>query len=431
MGIIVLGRGDFFPPHLAEPVSERVTIPQGATFHFLSDYGDGLRLGPSSFPVWEHLCHAQQPHPAGGLLTNLTVHHDAALADRSLPDHPDFRGFTLVRPGVDGCPEPLRLCTCTPGEQPKDPDSRHTCDGLLGREDVRGDVFWVAGSSFLRVDQPRAAMFSSEEGFEEQPSPEESSCDELSRDEPSPGEVAAEGQTGAFTADDPNWKPSRTDRDEAAGANRYLMRMLRGGETLHCALRRRLLLVSEDSAFSNHAPRHVKWVLAGASTIRLTACAGLKDDEATVLFPRTTGTTRLRMLARASSEQSIPIEVGEGRPRGAPPARSRWSRADWQAVQTANREAFRNHPKLVYVCDGTVVLVGGVGDDLRNHAAAHVKAVAQTGTCFVGRFEKNTTFLDGGRYTITGETHRLADLARRLVMDFTGDMPIEVKSRRG
>ncbi|RSS78241.1 hypothetical protein EF918_21760 [Streptomyces sp. WAC06614] len=172
------------------------------------------------------------------------------------------------------------------------------------------------------------------------------------------------------------------------------------------------------------------WVLGGASTIRVTACARRTGSGATIQFPRTTSSLRLRVLARAAEDQLLPVEVGEARPDGAPPPRARWSREDWQAVQAANREAFKSSPRLVYVCDGTVVLVSGVDDGLRNHDERHVKAVCRDGGFFKGRFEKNTSYLGGGRYTITGDTYRLAERARSLVLDFTGDMLIDVKASR-
>lgn len=152
MGYIFLGHGDLdLDPSVTRPDMEYVAIPRGTTIQFYTDAGQGLVYGRHDLNVWEQL---QAPWPAldsSRVTYNLTLYNARELWDEELKDNPQFGGHTLIRAGVGGVPDPLRMCTGTPTTCPTDPRQvtagrKHTCDGILAQ--YVGDLYWLACTSF-------------------------------------------------------------------------------------------------------------------------------------------------------------------------------------------------------------------------------------------------------------------------------------------
>lgn len=156
MGFILLGHGGLdVDPRVTPKEMEYVAIPQGTTIQFYADSGQGLVYGSYRLDIWEQL---QAPWPAldsSRVTYNLSLYNARELWDEELQNDPQFGGHTLVRAGVDGVPDPLRMCTGTPSTCPTDPravakGAKHTCDGILGT--YAGDLYWLACTSFMRAD---------------------------------------------------------------------------------------------------------------------------------------------------------------------------------------------------------------------------------------------------------------------------------------
>ncbi len=154
MGYILLGHGALnLDPRVTPKEMEYVAIPQGTTIQFYADAGQGLVYGSSHLDIWEQL---QAPWPAldsTRVTYNLALYNAAELWENELKNNPQFGGHTLIRAGVGGVPDPIRMCTGTPTTCPTDPRQvaagrTHTCSGILGQ--YKGDLYWLACSSFIR-----------------------------------------------------------------------------------------------------------------------------------------------------------------------------------------------------------------------------------------------------------------------------------------
>lgn len=118
-------------------------LPRGTTLWIMTDHGLGLDLRQG---IWHQLAEDYLPCFEGDVLPNFwRVTWAADLGDASLLDHPDFEGFTILRPGIDG-PDPLALCggdpACPTTDRAVEAGVRHTCDGVLGRAEG-ATVHWV------------------------------------------------------------------------------------------------------------------------------------------------------------------------------------------------------------------------------------------------------------------------------------------------
>jgi hypothetical protein len=152
MGYILLGHGGLdVDPKVTPKAMEFVAIPQGTTIQFYADAGQGLVYGSRQLDIWEQL---QAPWPAldsSRVTYNLCLYSAQELWDDELKNNPQFGGHTLVRAGIGGVPDPVRMCTGTPATCPTDPravarGSTHGCDGILGT--YAGDLYWLACTSF-------------------------------------------------------------------------------------------------------------------------------------------------------------------------------------------------------------------------------------------------------------------------------------------
>lgn len=150
MGYILLGHGGLeldggFPEGMGT-----VAIPAGTTLQCYSDTGQALVYGAKQLDVWEHLATPWPPMDSTNVTYNLTLSSAKELWDEELKNNPSFAGHTLIRAGVDGVPDPIRLCNGTPQTCPTDPRQvaagrTHTCDGILGT--YKGELYWVACTS--------------------------------------------------------------------------------------------------------------------------------------------------------------------------------------------------------------------------------------------------------------------------------------------
>lgn len=157
MNYVLLGHGGLeVEPVTVPPDMEIVAIPQGTRVHFYSDAGQGLWYGQEELDVWEQLQTPWPPLDSRNVTYNLTLRNAPEAWDSLLENEPAFGGNTLVRPGFDGLPGSIPLCTGTRRTCPTDPrqvaaGARHTCDGVLGR--YGGDLYWVSCTSFDGAEQ--------------------------------------------------------------------------------------------------------------------------------------------------------------------------------------------------------------------------------------------------------------------------------------
>jgi hypothetical protein len=151
MGYILLGHGglDLDAGAIPEGMGT-VAIPAGTTLQFYSETGQALVYGNKELDLWAQL---QTPWPAldsTRVTYNLTLSSAKELWDDELKNHPSFAGNTLIRAGVDGVPDPIKLCNGTVDTCPTDPrqvlaGKTHTCDDVLGT--YKGDLYWLACTS--------------------------------------------------------------------------------------------------------------------------------------------------------------------------------------------------------------------------------------------------------------------------------------------
>ncbi len=155
MGFILLGHGGLdVDPNVTARDMEFVAIPRGTVLRFFADSGQGVLFGSGSPALWEQL---EPPWPAldaSAVTYNLSLYSAQELWDEELRAWLPVAEHTLVRAGVAGVPDPLRMCTGTRATCPVDPTavargSEHTCDGVLGT--YAGELVWVACTSFERA----------------------------------------------------------------------------------------------------------------------------------------------------------------------------------------------------------------------------------------------------------------------------------------
>jgi hypothetical protein len=156
MGYILLGHGGLdVDPSVTAADMEFVAIPSGTTIQFYADAGQGLRYGSRALDLWEQLSAPWPALDSSRVTYNLCLYSAKELWDDELQNNPQFGGHTLVRAGVDGYADPLRMCTGTKATCPTDPrdiagGATHHCDGILGT--LAGDLYWVACTSFENVN---------------------------------------------------------------------------------------------------------------------------------------------------------------------------------------------------------------------------------------------------------------------------------------
>ncbi|MFF4369308.1 hypothetical protein [Streptomyces sp. NPDC001594] len=146
MGYIVIGQGDLQVDraNVAEGM-EIVAVPQHVTLRAYFDEGKGLRYGPG-LDVFGQL--SACPEISGDVSVNLALHAREDLKGAELAEFlHHVPGYELIRPGFDGWPNPLLLCTdqndvCPKSAADLEAGKSHQCSGVLS---VRGgDVIWLA-----------------------------------------------------------------------------------------------------------------------------------------------------------------------------------------------------------------------------------------------------------------------------------------------
>jgi hypothetical protein len=242
MGFILLGHGGLdVDPEVTPKEMEYVAIPQGTTLQFYADSGQGLVYGSYRLDIWEQL---QAPWPtldSSRVTYNLTLHSAGELWDEELKNNPQFGGHTLVRAGISGVPDPLRMCTGTPASCPTDPravakGATHTCDGILGT--YRGDLYWLACTSFLHSDA-------------------------------SVTNAALQGlQDNVRMGEDPEWKPGDSDLEQVAAVNGRNVKDAGDGTILDYQLGGLLFLIGDghDGQHSAYA-RFQRNAMVGTLTV--------------------------------------------------------------------------------------------------------------------------------------------------------------------
>ena len=194
MGYILLGHGGLdVDPRVTPKDMEFVAIPRNTTIQFYADAGQGLVYGSHELDIWEQL---QAPWPAldsSRVTYNLSLYSAQELWADELKNDPQFGGHTLIRAGVGGVPDPIRMCTGTRATCPTDPravaqGATHTCDGILGT--YSGDLYWLACTSFENAN--RAVT------------------------DPAMGGMS----TDVVMGEDPYWVPGDSDQDAIAEVNR-------------------------------------------------------------------------------------------------------------------------------------------------------------------------------------------------------------------
>ncbi|MFF4704560.1 hypothetical protein ACWC4D_40460 [Streptomyces sp. NPDC001288] len=156
MSYILLGHGsiDLEPGFVASGM-ETVAIPQGTTLQVYSDAGQTLLYGADELDRWERLQAPWGPLDSSNVTYNLVLQNDEGSWEHDLANDPRFGGNTLVRPGREGVPDPIRLCHGTPDTCPTRPEQvaggmTHTCDGILGT--LQGDLYWLACTGFVGLE---------------------------------------------------------------------------------------------------------------------------------------------------------------------------------------------------------------------------------------------------------------------------------------
>lgn len=196
MGYILLGHGTLdLDPSVTSPEMEIVAIPQNTTIQFYTDAGQVLWYGARELDLWSRLHAPWAPLDSNSVTYNLALHSDVDSWTQDLRNSLEFDGHTLIRAGVDGFPDPLVLCTgtreiCPTGVDQVAAGARHGCDGVLGREDLEGDLYWLACTSIEGADQ-------------------------------SVVDAALDGRpTDVRLGHDPDWAPGEADHEAMARVNR-------------------------------------------------------------------------------------------------------------------------------------------------------------------------------------------------------------------
>lgn len=158
MGFILLGHGGLACDPALAPTMEVVAIPQGTTLQFYADAGQGLGYGWQELDVWEQFQAPWPPLDSRHVTYNFLLEGNDACYAQELRHDPHFGGHELIRPGIGDVPHRIPLCTGTPATCPTGAaqvaaGARHGCDGILGREDLRGDMYWLACTTAHDAEQ--------------------------------------------------------------------------------------------------------------------------------------------------------------------------------------------------------------------------------------------------------------------------------------
>ncbi|MFQ3563043.1 hypothetical protein QZN11_40400 [Streptomyces gramineus] len=155
MGYVLLGSGRIgADPACVPPRMRYVAIPRGTRIRFYCAAGrQKAGAAPSAVPG-HRLQGPWIPLDSSHVTSNLTLRRADGPWERELAGSPELDGHTIVVPGRDGVPDPLRLCTGTAVTCPTDPrqvadGAVHGCDGVLAT--LHGDLHWLAGDEVLSL----------------------------------------------------------------------------------------------------------------------------------------------------------------------------------------------------------------------------------------------------------------------------------------
>lgn len=231
MGYVLLGHGIFsVDPAVIRPGMELVALPEGTTLQFYSDAGQELFYGAEELEHWERLPRYLTRLSSREVTYNFALGSAPEDWDTELRNNPRFGGDTLIRPGVNGYPDPVPLCDGDSLSCPTAPDlvaagMEHDCTGLLGL--LRGDLHWVA-------------------------------CTELDRADPRVVAAAMGGvRRGVLLGEDPCWMPDAAALRAVARTNRAALEATADGETLQGLSGSTLLIIAPGV----HDPKHVNYAL--------------------------------------------------------------------------------------------------------------------------------------------------------------------------
>ncbi|RSS80784.1 hypothetical protein [Streptomyces sp. WAC06614] len=169
MGYVLLGHGILdLDPTVTPPDMEIVAVGPNRTIQFSSDTGQSLWYGAAELDGWGQ---AQAPWPpldSSNVTYNFALHSAPEEWPEVLVNDPHFGGHQLIRPGIGDLPDPLLMCTGTRATCPTDPrqvaeGAVHHCEGVLGREDLQGDLFWLACTA-IETDAEETASYHPELG---------------------------------------------------------------------------------------------------------------------------------------------------------------------------------------------------------------------------------------------------------------------------
>ncbi|MER6466095.1 hypothetical protein ABT278_37280 [Streptomyces sp. NPDC001228] len=141
-------------PASTPPEMRYVAIPRGTRIRFYCAVDQPPAAAAPAAGVRERIQAPWRPLDSSHVTGNLTLSHARGLGKQGLAGSPEFSGHTVIVPGCDGAPDPVRLCTGTPGTCPTDPQhvangAVHGCDGVLAT--LHGDLHWLACNDVLSI----------------------------------------------------------------------------------------------------------------------------------------------------------------------------------------------------------------------------------------------------------------------------------------
>ncbi|MFE5540351.1 hypothetical protein ACFQ78_32015 [Streptomyces sp. NPDC056519] len=233
MGFVLLGHGILrLTPGTTPPGHEIVAVPPGTTLQFYSDACQRIAYCSEDLDAWDRLESPWPPLRSGEVTYNFTLTSAWDDWEEELQNDPRFGGHMLVRPGIGDYPDPFLLCTGAPGPCPTDPrqaaaGARHHCDGVLGRNDLAGELHWVA-------------------------------CTAASAMPPALKDAVIDGLAETVVlGDHPYWTPGEKEQRGIAAVNRRNVQAARDGQALRYVVAGRVFLVAGAHPHDDRLQEHV------------------------------------------------------------------------------------------------------------------------------------------------------------------------------